>query len=176
MMRYTFWVLVIRKFKRFQGKNYIFYTLFLIFFHCVKSVQIRSYFWSAFPVFGLYFVNLRIESEYRKIRTRNNFVFGHFSLSVYALNKTPFGETGFLSNRQFLLAGQASFFKIYFYIVMLLATKRYLLLGSIYLLGPFTQHYIIFPRVLKPLLNSFVCSQLLVIYTTPYILLIICAL
>ena len=33
---------------------------------CVKSVQIRSYFWS----------------EYRKIRTRNNSVFGHFSRSV----------------------------------------------------------------------------------------------
>ena len=33
--------------------------------HCVKSVQI----------------NLRIQSEYRKIRTRNNSVFGHFSSS-----------------------------------------------------------------------------------------------
>ena len=32
---------------------------------CVKSAQIRSYFWS----------------EYRKIKTRNNSVFGHFSLS-----------------------------------------------------------------------------------------------
>ena len=35
-----------------------------------------------FPVFGLsteiYSVNLRIQSEYRKIRTRNNFVFAHF--------------------------------------------------------------------------------------------------
>ena len=38
-----------------------------------------------FPVFGLntriYFVNLRIQSEYRKIQTRNNSVFGHFSCS-----------------------------------------------------------------------------------------------
>ena len=38
-----------------------------------------------FPVFGLnteiYEVNLRIQSEYRKIRTRNNSVFGHFSCS-----------------------------------------------------------------------------------------------
>ena len=33
--------------------------------HYVKSVQIRSYFWS----------------EYRKIRTRNNSLFGHFSRS-----------------------------------------------------------------------------------------------
>ena len=36
-----------------------------------------------FPVFGLnkeiYEVNLRIQSKYRKIRTRNNSVFGHFS-------------------------------------------------------------------------------------------------
>ena len=38
-----------------------------------------------FPVFGLnteiYLVNLHIQSEYRKIRTRNNSVFGHFSRS-----------------------------------------------------------------------------------------------
>ena len=38
--------------------------------YCVKSVQIRSYFWS---------VSLRIQSEYRKIRTRNNLKFGHFT-------------------------------------------------------------------------------------------------
>ena len=41
--------------------------------HCVKSVQIRIFFSvSYFPVFGLntetYGVNLRIQSEYRKIR------------------------------------------------------------------------------------------------------------
>ena len=39
-----------------------------------------------FPVFGLnteiYSINLRIQSEYRKIRTRNNSVFGHFSRSA----------------------------------------------------------------------------------------------
>ena len=38
-----------------------------------------------FPVFGLnteiYFVNFSIQSEYRKIRTRNNSIFGHFSRS-----------------------------------------------------------------------------------------------
>ena len=38
-----------------------------------------------FPVFGLnteiYFRNLGIQSEYRKMRTRNNSVFGHFSRS-----------------------------------------------------------------------------------------------
>ena len=36
-----------------------------------------------FPVFGMnteiYGVDLRIQSEYRKIRARKNFVFGHFS-------------------------------------------------------------------------------------------------
>ena len=36
--------------------------------HCVKSVQIRSDFWSVF---------FCIQSEYRKIRTRNYSVFGH---------------------------------------------------------------------------------------------------
>ena len=39
-----------------------------------------------FPVFGLttetFFVNLRVQSEYRKVRARNNSVFGHFSRSV----------------------------------------------------------------------------------------------
>ena len=40
--------------------------------HCVKSVQRRSYFWSVFSC---------IRTEYRKIRTRNNSVFGHFSRS-----------------------------------------------------------------------------------------------
>ena len=46
--------------------------------HCVKSVQIRSYFWSVFSC---------IRIEYRKIRTRNNSVFGHFSRSVYLKKK-----------------------------------------------------------------------------------------
>ena len=39
-----------------------------------------------FPVVGpdpeIYGVNLRIQSEYRKIRTRNSSVFGHFSRSA----------------------------------------------------------------------------------------------
>ena len=41
--------------------------------HCVKSVHIRIFFWSIFS-------SIRI--EYRKIRTRENSVFGHFSRSV----------------------------------------------------------------------------------------------
>ena len=40
--------------------------------HCVKSAQTRSYFWSLFSC---------IQSECRKIRSINNFVFGHFSRS-----------------------------------------------------------------------------------------------
>ena len=43
-----------------------------------------------FPVFGLnteiYFVNIRIQSENREIRTRKNSVFGHFSCSVILSN------------------------------------------------------------------------------------------
>ena len=38
----------------------------------VKSVQIRSFFWSVFS---------HIRAEYEKIRTRKNSVFGHFSRS-----------------------------------------------------------------------------------------------
>ena len=42
-----------------------------------------------FPVFGLntviYSVNLRIQFKYRKIRTRNNSIFGHFSCSASKL-------------------------------------------------------------------------------------------
>ena len=56
--------------------------LFLIFWkyqkniggsHYVKIVQMRSFLWSVFS---------RIRTEYGKIRTRKNSVFGHFSRSV----------------------------------------------------------------------------------------------
>ena len=47
-----------------------------------KSVQIRSFFWSVFSCIRTE-VNLRIQSEYGKIRTRKNFVFRHFSRSDY---------------------------------------------------------------------------------------------
>ena len=43
--------------------------------HWVKSVQIQGYLWS---------VSSCIQSEYRKIRTRYDSVFGHFSRSVIA--------------------------------------------------------------------------------------------
>ena len=42
--------------------------------HCVNSVQIRSFFWSVFSYTG---------TEYRKIRTRKNYVFGNFSRGVF---------------------------------------------------------------------------------------------
>ena len=52
--------------------------------HCVKSFQIRNY-GPCFLAFGLsteiYLVNLGIQSEYRKMRLRNNSVFGRFSRS-----------------------------------------------------------------------------------------------
>ena len=67
--------------------NYYYFTYFSTYYlnivdkiphvhtsHCVKSVLIRSYFWSVFSC---------IQSEYRKIRTRNNSIFGHFSRSVF---------------------------------------------------------------------------------------------
>ena len=56
----------------------------------MKSVQIRSFFWSAFSYIQIYRVNLRILAEYRKKRTRKNSVFGHFSRSVNATKNEDF--------------------------------------------------------------------------------------
>ena len=56
------------------------------YYHCVKTVQIRSFFWSVFPIFGLHTdiwrVNLHVQSEYRKIQNRKYSVSEHFSRSV----------------------------------------------------------------------------------------------
>ena len=64
--------------------------------HCVKSVLMRSYFWSVLSLFGLnsenYFVNLHIQSEYRKIQTRNNSVFAHFSRSNWKQRNNAQGK------------------------------------------------------------------------------------
>ena len=59
----------------------------------MKSVQLRSYFWSVFHVFDLnterYRVSLRTQFEYREIRARTNSIFGHFSRSdIYQSNKS----------------------------------------------------------------------------------------
>ena len=53
--------------------------------HCVKSVRIRSFFWSVFSCIRPGYGDLLCKSEYRKMRTRKNSVFGHFSCSVMLL-------------------------------------------------------------------------------------------
>ena len=55
--------------------------------HCVKSIQIRSFFWSVFSrirtEYGEILRTLRSQSECGKIRTRKNLIFWHFSSSDY---------------------------------------------------------------------------------------------
>ena len=54
--------------------------------HCVKSVQIQSFFWSVFSRIRTEYVYLRSKSPYSarilKIRFRKNSVFEHFSRGV----------------------------------------------------------------------------------------------
>ena len=50
----------------------IYHTILLSFKHCMKSIQIRNFFLSVFSC---------VWTEYRKIRTRKNSVYGHFSSS-----------------------------------------------------------------------------------------------
>ena len=66
---------VIQTFTFCQNYSEIFCKMVI---HCVKSVQIWSFFWYVFSY---------ILSEYRKIRTGKKSVFGHFSRSYY-LKKT----------------------------------------------------------------------------------------
>ena len=56
-----------------QSCSWTFFGLIWVILHCVKSVQIRSFFWSVF---------FHIQAKYGKIRTRKNSVFGHFSCGV----------------------------------------------------------------------------------------------
>ena len=55
-------------------KFHFIYDELNLYYHCVKSVHIRSYSGPYFPAFGLnterYEVSLRIQSKCRKIRTR----------------------------------------------------------------------------------------------------------
>ena len=53
--------------------------------HYVKSCKIRSFFWSVFS---------SIPTEYGKIRTRKNFVFGHFSRSADGHDLIQIGSCG----------------------------------------------------------------------------------
>ena len=60
---------------------------------CVKSVQIRSFFWSVLPRVRtlnteIYRVKLHIQSECEKIRARKNSVYGHFSRCGSLLSET----------------------------------------------------------------------------------------
>ena len=66
--------------------------------HCVKSVQTWSFFWSVFSC---------IWTEYRKIRTRKNFVFGHFLRSTILTCYVVC-----LSNLSKLLNGQNVYFRL----------------------------------------------------------------
>ena len=62
--------------------------------HCVKSVQIWSFFWSVFSrIWTEYSVSVRIRSECEKIRTRKNSVFGHFARSAYVISCLCFFPT-----------------------------------------------------------------------------------
>ena len=64
-----FWRVV--AFQTSTRSNYTFLTI-RRYMHCAKCAQIRSFFLSVFSC---------IRTEYRKIRTRKNSVFGHFSRS-----------------------------------------------------------------------------------------------
>ena len=68
-------------------------SLFRITFTAWKVSKYGVFFGPYFPEFGLnmelYSVNLRIQSEYRKIRTRKNSVFRHFSRSVISQQHIP---------------------------------------------------------------------------------------
>ena len=83
--------------------------------HCVKSVQIRSYLRSVFSC---------IQSECKKMRTKNNYVFGHFSGS--GANQFWFGNMNMWIFQIFLVAlfwgmlrgpRQASMMKIFVKVV-----------------------------------------------------------
>ena len=57
--------------------------------YCVKVSKYGVFSGLDFPMFGLnteIYVNLRIQSVYRKIRTRENSVFGHFSNNIDTFN------------------------------------------------------------------------------------------
>ena len=58
--------------------------LLLSLFHCVKCVQIGSYFWSGFSHIRTEYGEIRSTNfpECGKTRSRNNSVFGHYSSSV----------------------------------------------------------------------------------------------
>ena len=57
-------------------------------FHCIKSVQMRSFFLDRISFYseteyGELQSNLHIQSEYNKMKTRKSSIFAHFSHSIY---------------------------------------------------------------------------------------------
>ena len=77
-----------------SGRPQMEHWLSMGYIHCVKSVQIVVFSGPYFPAFGLnwteYFVSHRIQSECWKIRTRKNYVSGHFSHSDFIPFKSKF--------------------------------------------------------------------------------------
>ena len=99
--------------------------------HCVKSVQIKFFSDLYFLVFGLnteiYGVNLPIQSECRKIRTRKNSVFQNFSRSAPSFNwsKVENSKVSITSKISFWLIGfQTYSFKILIQMPNLVTTTR----------------------------------------------------
>ena len=72
--------------------NWIFSEIWIC-IHWMKSIQIRSFFWSVFS---------RIQSEYRKIRTRKNSVFGHFSHSDLLIEEGICGGVAIINHHTVL--------------------------------------------------------------------------
>ena len=63
-------------------KRPLLYCYCMHYHHCVKWVQIRSFFSSVFSG-----IRTKIQSECGKIRTRKNSVFGHFSSSAWCITR-----------------------------------------------------------------------------------------
>ena len=81
--------------KSLQGKNIheqVYTYNKIVLGHCLKSVQIRSFFWSVFTYIWTEYGDLLRKSpcsvQMQKIRSRKNSVFGHFSRSSCIQNKT----------------------------------------------------------------------------------------
>ena len=81
----------------------------------MKSVQYRAFSGPYIPVLGvnteIYPVNLRIQSEYRKILTRKNSVFEHFSRSATIDGsecENIFGKKNWFTGNQFVLQSKVA--------------------------------------------------------------------
>ena len=80
--------------------DFFFILILFVFFydtrilHCVKSVQIRSYFWSVFSYIQTKYEDMLRKSPYsvliRKIQTRNNSVFGHILRSAQKVKQKEY--------------------------------------------------------------------------------------